>query len=130
VPTAQVLDIGQCHLDRGSIRRMIERAFDAQVTDAESGEQAMSLVSENRYDLVLINRLLDRDRSSGIELLRKLKNENQGSDIPMMLVSDKPDAQAEAEANGAAPGFGKAALSDQTTIEHLAQYLPRLGEKP
>jgi hypothetical protein len=42
-----------------------------------------------------------------------------------MLVSNLSDAQAEAEALGALPGFGKAALSRGTPIDVLGQALGR-----
>ena len=37
----------------------------------------------------------------------------------MMLVSDKPDAQAEAVAKGALPGFGKAGLRHPETAQRI-----------
>ena len=40
-----------------------------------------------------------------------------------MLVSNLEDAQAQAVAAGAQPGFGKAALQKPRTIELLREYL-------
>jgi hypothetical protein len=42
-----------------------------------------------------------------------------------MLVSNFPEAQAQAEALGALPGFGKAALGDPALADRFAMILGR-----
>ena len=43
---------------------------------------------------------------------------------PIMLVSNYPEAQSEAVAAGAVPGFGKATLRSSQAREHLMKFLP------
>ena len=43
--------------------------------------------------------------------------------LPVMLVSNYPDAQQEAQAAGAVPGFGKAQVSSPETLDLLRTYL-------
>ena len=72
---------------------------------------------KTEYDLVLVNRLMDGDGSSGVAFLTQVKSEKP--DLRVMLVSDYAEAQAEAAANGALPGFGKSALFAKETAEIL-----------
>ena len=71
-----------------------------------------------RYDLVLVNRVLDEDGSSGLELIRALKHDPALADVPVMLVSNHADAQEAAFDLGASPGFGKASLHSDATLAH------------
>jgi len=73
------------------------------------------LLSLNFGDaLLLVNRILEGrfDCSSGIELIESMKN----SAGVKMLISNLPDAQAEAEKAGAVKGFGKAKAYDPATL--------------
>jgi CheY-like chemotaxis protein len=72
---------------------------------------------------VLVNRKLDADSSDGIDVLRAIKEDAALAALPVMLVSNYPDAQQEAQAAGAVPGFGKAQVSSPETLELLRTYL-------
>jgi CheY-like chemotaxis protein len=117
----RVLDVGQCGFDHSAIADLLEKLSGAQVDNADSAEEAQELVEQNKYHLILINRILDADGSSGIELIRKLRN--RPGCPPVMLVSNHPDAQLQAIAAGAVEGFGKAAIHLPQTAEHLEQVL-------
>jgi two-component system chemotaxis response regulator CheY len=71
----------------------------------------------------LINRKLDIDYSDGLEILTALKADPAYKSIPVMLVSNYADAQAEAVRAGAEPGFGKSQLSSIETVEKLRRFL-------
>ena len=121
--TKRVLDVGQCDLDHGNISQLITSNFDATVDRAHLAEDALSRLNEQSYDLVLINRILDRDGTAGLDVLRELGQHPAASHIPLMLVSNYDDAQQAAVAAGAVPGFGKAALTDPDTYRKLDQHL-------
>jgi CheY-like chemotaxis protein len=72
---------------------------------------------------VLVNRVLDADGSSGLELIRALKAEEQLRDVPVLLVSNYEDAQAQAVQAGAVPGFGKAELGQPHMLACVEPYL-------
>ncbi len=117
----RVLDVGQCGFDHAAIHHFIQSVISATVDAAGTAEEAQKLLEKNRYNLVLINRILDRDGSSGIELIKQLR---QIPDCPpLMLVSNLPDAQAKAMAAGALEGFGKSAIHLPQTAEHLRDVL-------
>jgi two-component system chemotaxis response regulator CheY len=106
----RILSIGQCSFDHASISRHLGKAYGAVVTAADTRGQALTSLRAGEFDLVLVNRVLDGDGSSGIDLIRAIKAEAELAGLPVMLVSNYAEAQAEAKAAGALPGFGKADL--------------------
>lgn len=121
--TKKVLDVGQCGFDHRLIKRLIETSFDAIVDQADTTDEAFQLLKNAKYDLILVNRLLDIDHSSGIGLIDRLKASDDTASIPVMLISNYPHAQAEAITAGAVQGFGKTAIQDASTKSVLDSYL-------
>lgn len=111
----RILDVGQCHLDGPRMEALWRKTLDATVDRCDTARDALQRVARTDYDLVLVNRILDADGSSGLDLIRDLLK--AGASAPVMLVSDRSDAQNAAVALGAVPGFGKAALNDPATVE-------------
>ena len=103
----RVLDVGQCGFDHGSIARHLRQKYGAEVTGADSAGQAIVSLRAGGFDLVLVNRIFDGDGSPGLDLIRSIKADPDLAGTRVMLVSNYPDAQAEAKQLGALPGFGK-----------------------
>ena len=118
----KVLDIGQCDYDHSNISKLIEKAG-AQTVRAHTKEDVLSLLKEDNFRLILVNRIIDSDHSSGLELIADLKTDSQIREIPIMLVSNLPDAQDQAEQLGALRGFGKKELNNPTTLERVKKAL-------
>jgi two-component system, chemotaxis family, chemotaxis protein CheY len=106
----RILSVGQCSFDHASISRHLGKTYGAEVTGADTKGQALTSLRAGEFDLVLVNRVLDGDGSSGLDLIRAIKADPELAGVPVMLVSNYEDAQAEAKAVGALPGFGKADL--------------------
>jgi two-component system chemotaxis response regulator CheY len=126
-PTAspRVLSVGQCGFDGGRIAGFLAKQFGARVEVADDLDNARRRLAAGPFHLVLVNRILDRDGSSGIDLIRALK---QGPDtalasLPVMLVSNLPAAQLEAREAGAMPGFGKDELNRAETVQRIGEAL-------
>ena len=70
-------------------------------------------------DLVLFNRELGYGFADkvGVDAIKRLRSQN--SNQKMMLVSNYAEAQAEAVANGALPGFGKREIGSPRVTELL-----------
>ena len=117
----RILDVGQCKIDGPRIGRLLTNEFNCTVDHAHSKEEALSFAAANHYDLVLVNRLLDRDRSPGIDVIAALRAAHPT--LRLMLVSDRPDAQQQAAKLGALSGFGKSALESPETEELLRSTL-------
>jgi len=119
----RVLDVGNCSLDHGSIRRLVEESFDAEVVRARRADDALRALRHGPFGLVLVNRQFARTAALGLDLIRQIKADPQLAAIPVMLLSNYADAQQEAVAAGAEPGFGKADLDDEETRQRLARFL-------
>jgi response regulator RpfG family c-di-GMP phosphodiesterase len=123
--TPIVLDVGQCNPDHSSISQLLKRHFNASVDRAYRADEAIRLASEKEYDLILINRILDADGSEGLPILDQLKSSPATQSVPVMLVSNYADSQADAVTRGAEPGFGKSSLRDPATVERLRPFLEK-----
>jgi CheY-like chemotaxis protein len=116
-----VLSVGQCSADHGSISYTLREHFAARVVRADSADEALRLLEKTRFDLVLVNRVFDADGASGLEFLRAVRS--QAAAPPVMLVSNFADAQREAVEAGAAAGFGKAMLGRPEMLASVRPFL-------
>lgn len=123
MPKRRVLDVGNCSPDHRSIRRLLQVNFDADVVQAHGRADTLELVRREHYDLVLVNRKLDRDSSDGIEIIEAIKTDQSLKDIPVMLITNFAKYQDEAVAFGAMPGFGKLDFDAPETIDKLKSVL-------
>jgi CheY-like chemotaxis protein len=119
----RVLSVGQCFADHSAIRRTLQTQFGAEVVSADDTQEALARLREEAFDLVLINRIFDRDGSQGLELIKELKANDKTAEIPVMLVSNYEDSQRQAVAAGAVPGFGKSALGHPQMLGRMKSYL-------
>ncbi len=110
-----VLDVGQCGYDGPRMTKMLRAQVGVHVDSADTLAEAGEKITAKRYDLVLVNRELAFEGTEGLDLIRAMRESGNGT--PVMLVSDKPDAQTEAERLGAVHGFGKSSLDDPATVE-------------
>ncbi|MCA9196570.1 MAG: hypothetical protein KDA87_03495 [Planctomycetales bacterium] len=85
-------------------------------------DDAMACLESNSYQLVLVNRKLDRDYSDGIEVIRRIKSDPRFAAIPCMLVTNYAEHQDMAVAVGAERGFGKLELHSDETLHLLRPY--------
>jgi hypothetical protein len=88
----------------------VQRALsDVSVVMADDDQELQKLLRAG-VDLLLVNRTLDYgfSQEGGAELIKHLRMDHP--ELRAMLVSNYPEAQAEAIAAGALPGFGKREL--------------------
>ncbi len=119
----RVLDVGNCVPDHAAICRLIEANFDASVAQANDLAGAVAELQRQSADLVLVNRKLDLDYSDGMAIVRHLKSDPRWAKLPVMLITNYPEHQADAVAAGAEPGFGKQELRSTETLEKLKRFL-------
>ena len=124
----RVLDVGQCVPDHAAIRRLLESKFSAQVVQTHGLADTLAELRQREFSLVLVNRKLDADYSDGMEILKQIKTDPKLAAVPVMLVSNYPDAQQQAVEAGAEMGFGKAQLASGETHARLAAVLTSKSE--
>jgi DNA-binding NtrC family response regulator len=119
----RVLSVGQCVPDQSMLSAFLRREFSAEVQTADTADEAMSMLHNGPFDLVLVNRLFDADGGSGIDLVKSIKSGAVTANLPVMLVSNHADAQQRAVTAGAEHGFGKAQLGDGAVVAALGPFL-------
>ena len=119
----RVLDVGNCDVDFSRFANLVRNHFQADVQQAHSLEAAIAELRQRDFQLVTVNRVFDRDRSDGMELLKAMKADARLSDIPVMLITNYSDHMSAAVAAGAIQGFGKAQLRESSTLEVLRPFL-------
>ena len=120
--------VGHCGFDAPRLEREIGRHCPKFEVLTINSDEELNDVVEKQPDLLLVNRQLPYgfETEEGVELIGTLHREHP--DLKMMLVSDRPDAQEEAQEAGAVAGFGKADLGSERMTEALRQALA--GQHP
>lgn len=121
--TKRVLDVGNCGPDHVALIEVLEANFDVEVVQAHGMVDALTQLRSSSFDLVTVNRLMDRDGSPGLDIIRKMKSAPALMATPVLMVTNFAQHQETAQRAGAVPGFGKDALRDPKTIEELRHYL-------
>lgn len=115
--------VGHCGPDSSYLRIAVSRAGrDVQVVAVDDDADLQRVLAAG-VDLLLLNRQLDYgfEEHEGVALIRKLRTAHP--QVKTMLVSNYPDAQAAAVAEGALPGFGKRELGTPRVAELLREAL-------
>ena len=115
--------VGHCGPDSSYLRIAVSKAErDVQVLSVDD-DSDLKRALDGGVDLLLLNRQLDYgfDEREGVDLIRKLRAKYPG--VKTMLVSNYPDAQAAAVAEGALPGFGKREIGTPRVAELLREAL-------
>ncbi len=119
----KVLSLGQCGADHASISGLLHGHLGAEVVAARTYEDALAKLRQGGFALVLVNRVLDYDGRPGLDFIDMLRADPEVGKVPVMLVSNYPDAQREAVGRGSLPGFGKSALREPQTLARLGEVL-------
>jgi CheY-like chemotaxis protein len=119
----RILDVGNCSMDHGAIRRLVEGQLGAEVVQSHTPIDALENLRRGQFDLVLVNRKFDRDDSDGLDLIRAIKREPELAGTPVMLLSNYEEYQQAAVEAGALRGFGKAELASPETAQRLRELL-------
>lgn len=118
-PRVRVALVGHCGPDQWALRSAVGSALPGAEFVSINDEQTLQS-SLGALDLALVNRVLDGrfPSESGIELIGRFASKAQPRPA-LLLISNFPDAQRDAEAAGAAPGFGKADANTETARSRL-----------
>ncbi|MDD4891986.1 MAG: hypothetical protein PHU85_18860 [Phycisphaerae bacterium] len=114
----RIVLVGHCAADAWMLKLASERAAPGLPVETVGDFKALEAI-DLPSSLLLVNRVLSFGYpvSMGVDLIRQLHARPQPP--RMLLISDQPDAQRQAEAAGAVPGFGKAELLTEKASRHL-----------
>lgn len=115
--------VGHCGPDSSFLRIAVSKAEREATILSVDDDTGLKRALDGGVDLLLLNRQLDYgfDTHEGVVLLRKIRA-NYPS-VKAMLVSNYPEAQAAAVAEGALPGFGKREIGTPRVAELLRDAL-------
>ena len=115
--------VGHCGPDSSFLRIAVSKAEREAMVLMVDDDSDLERVLDDGVDLLLLNRQLDYgfDEREGVALLRKIRAKYPA--VKAMLVSNYPDAQAAAVAEGALPGFGKREIGTPRVNELLREAL-------
>lgn len=117
-PITHVALVGHCGFDGAALKRLAEQTLpQAQVVAVNT--QAQLDEHTKPTSLLLINRVLDGrfDTDSSLEMMKHLAARDHAP--PMLLISNYEQAQADAVAAGARPGFGKSEMGSPTAEKKI-----------
>ena len=121
MPKKVVVLVGHCGPDSSYLKMAVQKSLpEAAVMSADDDADLQKLIGGGA-DLLLLNRQLDYGfaTESGVEVIQQLRT--QHPNLRMMLVSNYPEAQAEAIAAGALPGFGKREIGTPRVAQVLRE---------
>ena len=115
-----IVMVGHCGPDMSLLKSAVNRAVPG-ATIVSVNDLAALQPHLSAAVLLLVNRALDGefDTESGVELIEQIHNRNHPP--AMMLISNYEDSQAQAVQAGALPGFGKAHLYAERTMQRLRE---------
>ncbi len=105
----RIVLVGHCGVDGPRIKTQVESIIGGAQVSMANDPAELERAAEGA-DLLMFNRELGVgfNDTEGVEAMKELRKKHP--DVKMMLISDYPDAQAQAQAAGAVKGFGKADL--------------------
>lgn len=86
-----------------------------------NGQEGMNLIEKNKFDLILIDLVMPR--MDGITFLRKLKKEQAGKNIPIIILTNLGDSNNVAEALN--EGSFNYLIKTDWTLEEIVQKVKR-----
>lgn len=116
-----VVLVGHCRPDFYMLKLAVEGAVPAVRVEGANTDDALAALAGSA-DLLLVNRVLDGRFAStrGLDLVERFASEGGPR---TMLISNFEDAQQDAQAAGALPGFGKSDMRSERAVARLRSAL-------
>ncbi len=83
--TLEILLVDDSHLARRMIIRTLDKMGLKKITEAENGRDAIPLIENNRYDLIITD--YNMPEMDGHELLLYIRTRSPQKDVPVMMVT-------------------------------------------
>lgn len=106
-----------------TLRTLIENHFEANLSEATSGEQVLRIINDRNVDLILMDVMMPG--MDGFETARLIKNRPKTSNIPIIFISAYDPTQKLLEKGIAAGGFDYLTkpIDDNQLVYRLKMYL-------
>ena len=104
----RILLVGHCNVDGPRLQKVLGHDFKHASLQRINSQADLEQAISDGADLLLVNREPVGFEIEGLEIIRDVRQSHPQAKV--MLISDFPDAQAQALLAGAIPGFGKSQL--------------------
>jgi hypothetical protein len=121
-----VVLVGHCTPDSGLLTAVLRRIHPALRVERANDGPALD-AHRHRGAVWLVNRVLDGEFPSDDGQALLAEEARGGHGQALLLISNRPEAQSRAIADGALPGFGKAELYAPSTTERIRAALSGRG---
>lgn len=112
-----VLDVGNCSFDHQNLQRVLSEHWKVELKRTTTLNEAIRELDSCSYDLVVVNRILEGDGASGMDLVKHVVQNPTSKGLPIVLLTNYPEVQEEALREGASASFGKRDLrSDEVRL--------------
>lgn len=121
--THTVVLVGHCGPDSSFLRMAVSGAAPGSIVAMADSEAELDAAVEKGADLLLFNRVMEFgfDERDGVELLARTRRNHP--EIKVMMISNYPETQQDAEKAGAVPGFGKREVGSDNSRQRIRQAL-------
>jgi len=108
---------------RKVLRRLLEKIGFTEIVEAGDGQEAFEILTQQPFQLVISD--WEMPRLKGIELLRKMQENEQLKDIPFVMITSNNQKEnvIEAASNGVKDYISKP-FSAQVLREKLSKFMP------
>ena len=117
----RILLVGHCGVDGPRLKDELSRAIPSAKVERINSHAELRRAVDEGDALLLVNREPVGFNAEGLDLIKQVKADHP--DCKVMLVSDYPEAQQEAESAGALKGFGKSEMGTPGLAEHVKHAL-------
>jgi len=118
-----VLDVGNCGFDHQNLQRVLSEHWEVELKRTTTLNEAIRELDSCSYDLVVVNRILEGDGASGMDLVKHVVQNPTPKGLPIVLLTNYPEVQEEALREGASASFGKRDLRSEEVRLALDSFL-------
>ena len=83
-PKARILLVDDNYMNRKVVRGLLKQTR-IQITEAQSGQECLSLLRENTYDLIFMDHMMPQ--MDGLETLREMRKAHLGDSVPVIMLT-------------------------------------------
>lgn len=99
----KILIVGPCFADAQALKKRLKLDYNVETYEVTKIAEAENFLRQRSCDLILVSRICNGDKKSGLELIKYVKK--NCPEKPIIMLTRFPEAQKEALESGAQAAF-------------------------